>query len=555
VLALSGRWSIERAKDGAAVEIGYVLSSAEHGTRSCSAARRQQTPGIEVGVALRSLTPWALRAGRETFVWSVIGAAIAAPTSLRVTPAVTSHHSRMPRRSSPGRLTRPASRRSFRIGVGSGENLTRDILGGRWPTDDERLEMLAEAVDGHARLWAGEPVTPRGEHYVVRRRGSTSGRTPPPPVLVSCVGPSAALLADKIGDGRGSTCSPTRDRSSSTEQGGAGEARAGSSLLGPGRTRRTHWPSLWRTNGVPGEINKERGARPFRAGGQMSTSAGVADKASHAARGRVASRRGRAEVSRRPGRPPRLDRIYRNQIGPDQGAFSGFLHPAEREGAPRPGWGRSRVRHESADMARIEERRVDPSRPDIRRHRRRHTRAVDGHRRSDSALLQNPAHVMAGRHLGTNRWSSRCGRCPSRQSAAGDGGPPFKQQLGDASCATVNSTRGEPTPGPRSRQGSGPLRVTTLYGMCPGPRPSTLGAAGPVRAHGLADRGMRGPCLGRTDGAQGTPSFSNPGTLVQFRFVCGRRFPRRPHGSSLPWVGGWPRVSTMGEVSLTSPSA
>ena len=57
----------------------------------------------------------------------------------------------------------------FFLGVGSGENLNEHILGDRWPSAEERLERLEEAVGVIRELWRGGLVTHRGTHYTVDR--------------------------------------------------------------------------------------------------------------------------------------------------------------------------------------------------------------------------------------------------------------------------------------------------------------------------------------------------------------------------------------------------
>jgi G6PDH family F420-dependent oxidoreductase len=55
----------------------------------------------------------------------------------------------------------------FTLGLGAGENLNEHVVGQRWPGVDERHEMLGEAIEIITRLFGGELLTYRGEHFDV----------------------------------------------------------------------------------------------------------------------------------------------------------------------------------------------------------------------------------------------------------------------------------------------------------------------------------------------------------------------------------------------------
>ena len=151
------------------VEIGYALSSEEHTPKDLvHQARMAQDAGIESVWISDHFHPWLDDQGQSRFVWSVIGA-IAATTDLLVTTAVTCPTMRI----HPAVIAQAAATSAvlldgrFELGVGSGENLNEHIFGDRWPTTDERLEMLEEAVDVIRELWKGEEITHRGKYYCV----------------------------------------------------------------------------------------------------------------------------------------------------------------------------------------------------------------------------------------------------------------------------------------------------------------------------------------------------------------------------------------------------
>ena len=57
----------------------------------------------------------------------------------------------------------------FFLGLGSSESLNEHVTGERWPSAEERLEMLEEAIWVLRRLWEGVSVTHRGSYFTVDR--------------------------------------------------------------------------------------------------------------------------------------------------------------------------------------------------------------------------------------------------------------------------------------------------------------------------------------------------------------------------------------------------
>jgi len=89
----------------------------------------------------------------------------------------------------------------FFLGVGTGENLNEHVLGGRWPRADERLEMLAEAIEVLRALFGGDYETYRGKHYTVEQLKLYDAPKTPPPIVVGAKASNAAKLAAEKGDG------------------------------------------------------------------------------------------------------------------------------------------------------------------------------------------------------------------------------------------------------------------------------------------------------------------------------------------------------------------
>lgn len=186
------------------IEIGYKLSSEEHGPRDLVAnARAAEEAGFTFALISDHYHPWIDKQGESPFVWGVlggiaqvteklrVGTGVTCPT-MRIHPAVIAHAAATAEGLMPGR---------FFLGVGSGENLNEHILGDRWPNAPERLEMLEEAIDVIRLLWEGGLKSHRGTHYTVDHARLYSLPDKPPPLLVAASGPKASDLAGRKGDG------------------------------------------------------------------------------------------------------------------------------------------------------------------------------------------------------------------------------------------------------------------------------------------------------------------------------------------------------------------
>src|SRR5438067_12084646 len=149
------------------VEIGYALSSEEHGPRELvQFARTAEEASFTFAFISDHYHPWIDRQGQSPFVWSLIGAVAQATERLqlgtgvtcpliRVHPAIVAQAAATCAALMPGR---------FLLGLGTGENLNEPVLGDRWPATDERLDMLEEAIDLIRELWSGEEVRFRGDY-------------------------------------------------------------------------------------------------------------------------------------------------------------------------------------------------------------------------------------------------------------------------------------------------------------------------------------------------------------------------------------------------------
>ncbi len=88
------------------------------------------------------------------------------------------------------------------IGVGSGEPPNEmAVYGGKWPSNNTRLEMLEEALTIMNRLWTStEPISFAGKYYTLNNAVLLTKPEKKVPVYVSAIGPRAANLAGRLGD-------------------------------------------------------------------------------------------------------------------------------------------------------------------------------------------------------------------------------------------------------------------------------------------------------------------------------------------------------------------
>jgi G6PDH family F420-dependent oxidoreductase len=212
------------------MEIGFALSSEDHGPQELV---RQAQLAEQAGFSFAGISdhfhPWTSDQGESAFVWTTLGMIAQATSTLRVFtgvtcpmirihPAIVAQAAATVAAAMPGR---------FDLGVGTGENLNEHITGARWPLAWERLEMLEEAVDVIRKLWTGEDVTHRGQHYTVEQARIYTLPEQLPQIFVAAGKPQAAQLAGRIGDGLISTAPDEDVVQQFEEAGGAGKPKYG----------------------------------------------------------------------------------------------------------------------------------------------------------------------------------------------------------------------------------------------------------------------------------------------------------------------------------------
>jgi G6PDH family F420-dependent oxidoreductase len=303
---------------------GYFLSSEDHGPGSLvHQAQLAEAAGFSSVLISDHFHPWLDEQGQSPFVWSVIGG-IAATTGLEVVTGVTCPTIRI----HPAIIAQAAATSSlmldgrFRLGIGTGEALNEHVLGDRWPSPDERLDLLEEAVEVMRKLWSGELVSHRGPNYVVDRARLYSAPEAPIPVVVSAFGPKAAEVAAGIADGFMSTTPDEDVLSVYRDSKGTGPA-VGALKVCWARDEDTAVDlahERWRNSAVPGTLAQEL-ALPsmFDEASELVDRDAVKEKFACGpdARRHVDMIRPYVEAG--------FDEVYINQIGDDQQGFFDFF--------------------------------------------------------------------------------------------------------------------------------------------------------------------------------------------------------------------------------------
>lgn len=305
-------------------EYGYFLSCEEFGPAELvEQARMAEQAGFTALWISDHYHPWNDAQGQSPFVWSVIGAlseavslpietAVTCPT-VRIHPAVVAQAAATSAVMTNGR---------FRLGVGSGEALNEHVLGHVWPPAHIRLEMLEESIQVMRRLFTGEEVNHHGTHYTVENARLYTVPDEPVPIDISGFGPAATALASRVGDGY-ITMMPDE---SMVEQyrkgGGAGKPVSGGTKVCYGTDRAECVRTvrrLWFNQFLPGEMGQILPSpshfeqlEPLVTEDMVTEKTVCGDDVDE----HVSALSAFADAG--------FDRIYVNQIGPDQRGFFDF---------------------------------------------------------------------------------------------------------------------------------------------------------------------------------------------------------------------------------------
>lgn len=300
---------------------GYFLACEEFTPgQLLDQARRAADAGFTRLAISDHFHPWNDAQGNSPLVWSMIGA-LSQTVDLPVTTLVTCPTLRL----HPAVTAQAAATSSqlldggFALGVGTGEALNEHVLGDRWPSFEERADMLEEAVEVMRKLFTGRQVSHRGAHYTVENARLYTAPRERLPIHVSGFGPKAAELAGRIGDGL-VTMSPDEEAIGRfREAGGAGKPVIGGLKVCWGTDRDEAVDTahrLWPTEHLPGELNQILPTPAhFEQASQLVTRDMVGDNVpcGDDVEEHVAAVRAYADAG--------FEEVYVGQIGPDNAAF------------------------------------------------------------------------------------------------------------------------------------------------------------------------------------------------------------------------------------------
>ena len=162
--------------------------------------RDAEQAGFDAAMCSDHFAPWGTNQGQSGFAWAWLGAALATTNlrfgcvnapGYRYHPAIVAQASATLAQMFPGR---------FWVALGTGEWSNEYVVGGRWPSKDERDARLLECADVIRRLHRGESVTHRGLVTVENGR-IWSLPAEPPKLLQPAVSPATAAQGARWADG------------------------------------------------------------------------------------------------------------------------------------------------------------------------------------------------------------------------------------------------------------------------------------------------------------------------------------------------------------------
>jgi G6PDH family F420-dependent oxidoreductase len=147
---------------------GYTLMTEQSDPKSLVRnAAQAEAAGFSFEVISDHYSPWLEAQGHAPYAWAVLGAVaqvtdqvdlmtyVTCP-SIRYHPVVVAQKAATVQLLSDGRFT---------LGLGAGENLNEHVVGLRWPTVNERHELLGEALDIINGLFDGGLFDYVGRHF------------------------------------------------------------------------------------------------------------------------------------------------------------------------------------------------------------------------------------------------------------------------------------------------------------------------------------------------------------------------------------------------------
>jgi coenzyme F420-dependent glucose-6-phosphate dehydrogenase len=321
------------------MELGYSLSSEEHLPGDLVRhARNAEEAGFGFALISDHFHPWVDRQGQSPFVWSVIGAIAVSTETLRLgtgvtCPTIRIHPAIVAQAAATAACLMPGR---FFLGVGAGENLNEHILGDRWPSADERREMLGESIEVMRGLWEGDLFSFDGDHYTVDRARLYTVPPEEIAIAVAAGGTEAAELAGQVGDALVSTAPERPLVDAYAKAGGRGPRYGQLTVCWAATEREARRTALewWPNAGLQGPLSQELPLPShFEEAVAMVTEDDVAE--SVVCGPDLDAHLEGIEAFATAG----FDHVYVHQVGPDQAGFLEFyareVLPEARDLTPR----------------------------------------------------------------------------------------------------------------------------------------------------------------------------------------------------------------------------
>ena len=209
---------------------GYTLMTEQSDPKSLvEFAVQAERTGFDFEVSSDHYFPWLDSMGHSPNAWTTLGAVahatervelmtyVTCPT-IRYHPAVVAQQA-----ATLGLL----SDNRFTLGLGSGENLNEHVVGRGWPSAAVRQEMLAESLDIIKKLFTGDYVEHKGEHFRVVGGKLWDVSPTPPPIALAVSGALSCILAGEKADAMIAVEPDASLGEKFDEAGGAGKPRIG----------------------------------------------------------------------------------------------------------------------------------------------------------------------------------------------------------------------------------------------------------------------------------------------------------------------------------------
>lgn len=196
-------------------KIGYVLSSEQFPADQLVVyAAAAEKVGFDLAWSSDHFQPWQDNEGHSSFAWAtlaaasqrtekmILGTGVTCP-SYRYHPSIVAEAFATLGILAPGRVF---------LGVGTGEALNEAAAGAGWGAYPERAERLVEALQIIRKLWSGDWITHKGQHWVIEKARLYDIPKSPVPIWIAANGPKSARLAGQYGDGWITTMTALQDK-------------------------------------------------------------------------------------------------------------------------------------------------------------------------------------------------------------------------------------------------------------------------------------------------------------------------------------------------------